>query len=38
VFDLEIVKVKPGKHAPVAAKPGIKHPLKKKTTVAKKKN
>jgi FKBP-type peptidyl-prolyl cis-trans isomerase len=38
VFDLEIVKVKPGKHAPVAAKPGIKHTLKKKTTVAKKKN
>jgi hypothetical protein len=38
VFDLEIVKVKPGKHAPVAAKPGIKHTLKKKTTVSKKKN
>jgi FKBP-type peptidyl-prolyl cis-trans isomerase FkpA len=38
VFDLEIVKVKPGKHVPVAAKPGVKHTVKKKTVVSKKKN
>jgi FKBP-type peptidyl-prolyl cis-trans isomerase FkpA len=38
VFDLEIVKVKPGKHVPVAAKPGVKHTVKKKTAVSKKKN
>jgi len=38
VFDLEIVKVKPGKHAPAAAKPGVKHTVKKKTVVSKKKN
>ncbi|GAA3968985.1 FKBP-type peptidyl-prolyl cis-trans isomerase [Mucilaginibacter dorajii] len=42
VFDLEIVKIKPTKHAAVAAKPGVKHPAKKgtakKTGVSKKKN
>ena len=44
LFDMEIVKVTPGKHvAPaVAKKPGVKHPLKKgttkKTPVSKKKN
>ena len=42
LFDVEIVKVKPGKHVPVTAKPGVKHPVKKagvkKTAVSKKKN
>lgn len=44
LFDMEIVKVTPGKHiAPaVAKKPGVKHPVKKgtgkKTPVSKKKN
>lgn len=42
VFDLEIVKVKPTKHLPVAAKPGVKHTVKKgaasKTAASKKKN
>jgi FKBP-type peptidyl-prolyl cis-trans isomerase FkpA len=42
LFDIEVVKVKPGKHAPVVAKPGVKHPVKKaagkKTAVSKKKN
>jgi hypothetical protein len=44
LFDMEIVKVIPGKHvAPAAAKkPGVKHPVKKgtakKTAVSKKKN
>jgi len=42
MFDMEIVKVMPGKHLPVASKPGVKHTVKKavakKTTVAKKKN
>lgn len=42
VFDLEIVKIKPTKHLPVFAKPGVKHPVNKaaakKTAVSKKKN
>ncbi|MDN3581770.1 FKBP-type peptidyl-prolyl cis-trans isomerase [Mucilaginibacter flavus] len=42
IFDLEIVKIKPTKHVPVAAKPGVKHPVKKgtakKTGVSKKTN
>jgi FKBP-type peptidyl-prolyl cis-trans isomerase len=42
LFDMEIVKVTPGKHAPVVAKPGVKHPVKKgtgkKAAVSKKKN
>jgi len=41
IFDLEIVKVKPGKHAPAAIKPGAKQAVKKagvKRTVTKKKN
>jgi len=41
IFDLEVVKVKPGKHLPVAVKPGLKHPGKtsgKKVVAGKKKN
>jgi hypothetical protein len=41
LFDMEIVKVTPGKHA-VVAKPGVKRPVKKgtgkKAAVSKKKN
>jgi len=42
IFNVELVKVKPGKHAPAASKTGIMNPAKKKvyrkTPVSKKKN